>query len=128
MADRLTQLQDAVNEQAEYFCNSIGILQKNAVPPTSKDNNNKLRDCSHVFAELIARNAKDIDVLIEVLPNETTCSKESFEKLEEENARAAEQLNRIVHQGEVLLEKIQLALKDITETQLNINKQIPKCK
>lgn len=133
MADRLTQLQDAVNEQAEYFCNSIGTLQQNA-PPSSlspaKDDGGKLQqDYSCLFAKLIARKAKDIDVLIDMLPNETTCSNESlFEKLEEENVRAGEQLSEIVQRGEVLLEKIQLALKDIIETQLDINKMNEKCK
>lgn len=132
MADRLTQLQDAVNEQAEYFCNSIGTLQQNAPPSSlgcSKDDNAKLQDYSCLFAKLIARKAKDIDVLIDMLPNETTSSNESlFEKLEEENVIAGEHLNEVVQRGEILLKKIQSALKDIIETQLDINKMNEKFK
>ena len=32
MADRLTQLQDTINQQADNFCNSIGILQQYSTP------------------------------------------------------------------------------------------------
>lgn len=125
MADRLTQLQDAINEQAECFCNSIGILQQTVQPSSlesSKADNDTLEDYTCLFAKLIAQKAKEIDVLIEVLPNETTSPDESvFQKLEEENMEANERLNKIVQRGEALLEKIQFALKDIIETQLAIN-------
>ncbi|CAG2122022.1 unnamed protein product [Medioppia subpectinata] len=81
MADRLTQLQDAVNQQSENFCNSIGVLQQFSKPtffpefdksssksPTAQTQSSE--DFAQLFATLIARTAKDIDVLIDSLPNE----------------------------------------------------------
>lgn len=32
MADRLTELQDMINRQAENICNAVGILQQRAQP------------------------------------------------------------------------------------------------
>ena len=107
MADRLTQLQDAVNLQADNLCNSIGVLQQHATPtpfpgePSASgaclqghwprplsvravilsfagfDRGGKTpmdhqaaEDYAQLFATLIARTAKDIDVLIDSLPSE----------------------------------------------------------
>jgi len=76
MADRLTQLQDSVNQQAEHFTNSLGILQQTAVPSQFPGFGNKTpqqqqnEDHTILFAQLIARTAKDIEVLIDSLPNE----------------------------------------------------------
>uniref|UniRef100_A0A674GCQ0 Mediator of RNA polymerase II transcription subunit 21 n=1 Tax=Taeniopygia guttata TaxID=59729 RepID=A0A674GCQ0_TAEGU len=79
MADRLTQLQDAVNSLADQFCNAIGVLQQ-CGPPASfsniqtainKDQGvNPTEEYAQLFAALIARTAKDIDVLIDSLPSE----------------------------------------------------------
>ena len=32
MADRITQFQDAVNQQADNMCNSIGVIQQFSKP------------------------------------------------------------------------------------------------
>ncbi|CAG9820657.1 unnamed protein product [Phaedon cochleariae] len=80
MADRLTQLQDCINKQAEHFCNSVGILQQFA-PPSKFPNFDRSgsltpqqqqsqEDYVQLFTTLIARCAKDIDTLIESLPSE----------------------------------------------------------
>lgn len=79
MSDRLTQLQDAVNMQAENFCNSVGIIQQFAKPSFFPDFDKKAspsqesspgEDYPQLFAQLIARTAKDIDILIDSLPSE----------------------------------------------------------
>ncbi|XP_045453985.1 mediator of RNA polymerase II transcription subunit 21-like [Melitaea cinxia] len=133
MADRLTQLQDTINQQAEYFCNSIGILQQFSTPSkfpgfdrsgsqTPQQQQNQ-EDYAMLFATLISRCAKDIDTLIESLPSEdssTDMQVQSLRRLEAENKEAAEQLEEVVRQGEILLEKIQGALSDIAQSQLDM--------
>ncbi|XP_071278664.1 mediator of RNA polymerase II transcription subunit 21 isoform X1 [Agelaius tricolor] len=143
MADRLTQLQDAVNSLADQFCNAIGVLQQ-CGPPASFSNIqtainkdqpvNPTEEYAQLFAALIARTAKDIDVLIDSLPSEESTAAlqaeisghdpgfalkaASLHRLEEENHEAAARLEEVVYRGDVLLEKIQSALADIAQSQL----------
>ncbi|KAM3926041.1 mediator of RNA polymerase II transcription subunit 21 [Leptodactylus fuscus] len=130
MADRLTQLQDALNSLADQFCNSIGVLQQCA-PPASFNNiqttvnkeqpTNPTEEYAQLFAALIARTAKDIDVLIDSLPSEESTAAlqaASLYQLEEENHAAAARLEEVVYRGDMLLEKIQTALADIAQSQL----------
>uniref|UniRef100_A0AAZ3SBI1 Mediator of RNA polymerase II transcription subunit 21 n=1 Tax=Oncorhynchus tshawytscha TaxID=74940 RepID=A0AAZ3SBI1_ONCTS len=152
MADRLTQLQDAVNSLADQFCNAIGVLQQCA-PPASFSNiqtainkdqpSNPTEEYAQLFAALIARTAKDVDVLIDSLPSEESTAAlqrvgpgedwlesvttsvaiqvrlaASLRQLEEENHDAAARLEEVVYRGDLLLEKIQSALADIAQSQL----------
>ncbi|CAH4027922.1 mediator of RNA polymerase II transcription subunit 21 [Pieris napi] len=133
MADRLTQLQDTINQQAEYFCNSIGVLQQFSTPSKfpgfdrsgsqTPQQQQSQEDYAVLFATLISRCAKDIDTLIESLPSEESSTElqvQSLRRLEAENKEAAEQLEEVVRQGEILLEKIQGALSDIAQCQLDM--------
>lgn len=82
-----------------------------------------LEDNAQLFSSLISRCAKDIDMLIESLPSEESSVElqvASLKKLETENADAAERLEEIVRKGEMLLDKIQSALSDIAQAQLDM--------
>ncbi|CAH3027034.1 unnamed protein product [Porites evermanni] len=132
MADRITQLQDALNQLADQFCNSVGILQQTAQPgrkftgfdQSSGGDGGDVTQEGHaaLFATLIARTAKDIDFLIESLPSEE-CSPAlqaaSLHKLESESSAAGRKLEEAVMRGEKLLELIQKALSDIAESKLS---------
>jgi len=126
MADRLTQLQDAVNSQADNFCNAIGILQQVSVPgsklsATSQETN----EHTQLFAAMIARTARDIEVLIESLPSEESTPElqaAGLARLETESELAGEDLAETVKQGERLLSSIQAALHDISNKQLEMDK------
>ncbi|XP_053210783.1 mediator of RNA polymerase II transcription subunit 21-like [Panonychus citri] len=133
MADRLTQIQDAVNIQAENFCNSIGIIQQFSKPSffpdfekskaSANEDSSPGEDYPQLFAQLIARTAKDIDVLIDSLPSEESTPElqaSHLKRLEAENQEAAQRLEETVAKGEKLLEQIQKALQDIAEAQLQM--------
>uniref|UniRef100_A0A8D3C0L5 Mediator of RNA polymerase II transcription subunit 21 n=1 Tax=Scophthalmus maximus TaxID=52904 RepID=A0A8D3C0L5_SCOMX len=130
MADRLTQLQDAVNSLADQFCNAIGVLQQCA-PPASFSNiqtRSTRTKYAQLFAALIARTAKDVDVLIDSLPSEESTAAlqaASLRQLEEENHDAAARLEDVVYRGDMLLEKIQSALADIAQSQLRTRNGAP---
>uniref|UniRef100_A0A8C0VEK4 Mediator of RNA polymerase II transcription subunit 21 n=2 Tax=Cyanistes caeruleus TaxID=156563 RepID=A0A8C0VEK4_CYACU len=115
---------------ADQFCNAIGVLQQ-CGPPASFSNIqtainkdqpvNPTEEYAQLFAALIARTAKDIDVLIDSLPSEESTAAlqaASLYRLEEENHEAAARLEEVVYRGDVLLEKIQSALADIAQSQL----------
>ncbi|XP_067633874.1 mediator of RNA polymerase II transcription subunit 21 [Eurosta solidaginis] len=133
MADRLSQLQDTVNQQAEHFCNSIGIIQQTSYPSKflnfdRSGSQTPLRttqeDYAQLFAQLISRCAKDIDTLIESLPSEDSSTElqlQSLKRLEVENQEAAKKLEDIVQHGERILEKIQISLEDIAQAQLEMH-------
>lgn len=133
MADRLTQLQDTINQQAEHFCNSIGVLQQYSSPgkfpgfdrsgSQTPNPQNTQEDYAQLFSTLISRTAKDIDILIESLPSEensTELQVASLKRLETENQDAADRLEEVVRRGEKLYERIQCALSDIAQAQLDM--------
>ena len=142
-------------QQADNFCNAIGILQQSAPPATfpgfdragnrtpqqQQQQQQTQEDHAPLFATLIARCAKDIDVLIDSLPSEDSTSElqvhhlihladpsqnspafpfqmTSLRKLEKDNEEAALRLEEAVQEGELMLEKIQNALHDIAQSQL----------
>lgn len=121
---------------ADQFCNAIGVLQQCA-PPASFSNiqtsinkdqpPNPTEEYAQLFAALIARTAKDIDVLIDSLPSEESTAAlqaASLYQLEEENHAAAARLEEVVYRGDMLLEKIQSALADIAQSQLKTRSSI----
>uniref|UniRef100_W5NDL7 Mediator of RNA polymerase II transcription subunit 21 n=1 Tax=Lepisosteus oculatus TaxID=7918 RepID=W5NDL7_LEPOC len=139
MADRLTQLQDAVNSVRNEF-GFLGNVERNLnVLPimTFKQilfkisavlNSIPLSEYAQLFAALIARTAKDIDVLIDSLPSEESTAAlqaASLRQLEEENHEAAARLEEVVYRGDMLLEKIQNALADIAQSQLRTRSGAP---
>ncbi|KAF7993278.1 hypothetical protein HCN44_006338 [Aphidius gifuensis] len=135
MADRLTQLQDTINQQAEHFCNSVGVLQQCSTPSkfpgfdriSTPQPHQSQEDFAALFATLITRCAKDIDTLIESLPSEESSQElqvASLSRLEQKNIEAGEQLEEVVRQGEALLQQIQAALQDIAQSQLDMQNPI----
>lgn len=134
MTDRLTQLQEAVNCQSENLCNAIGILQQSAPPSTftefadrpqeNTDKEQTQENYPKLFATYIARTAKDIDVLIDSLPNEELTPElqaASLRRFESDNQEAAAKLEDAVKRCEELLERVRGILKDVARKQLYEN-------
>ncbi|KAI1705540.1 subunit 21 of mediator complex domain-containing protein [Ditylenchus destructor] len=124
MADRLTQIQDLVNDLANFMCDSIGVLQASATPCEFGQASKELIEepnCK-LFATHIARTAKDIEILIDSLPPDEH-STEDHEKmlleLDEERAKAAKELENTVGKAELLTEEITAMLSSIAQIQMS---------
>jgi mediator of RNA polymerase II transcription subunit 21 len=140
MSDKLSQLQDQVNYLASLFCDATGILQSQAKPSKfenfaenlqrdyEEDDNNKppidgtVEDMKVTFAELITNTAKNIDDLIDSLPNEDESNEslqaEQLKQLEIDNKIAARQLEHVTNNAEELLKQIQDKISKIAQVQL----------
>ncbi|XP_065892623.1 mediator of RNA polymerase II transcription subunit 21-like [Dysidea avara] len=146
MADRITQLQDAINQLSNHFCNSIGVLQQDSLP-TGQEPDSSHKDATStgatttttttqdantmLFASLITRTAQDIDILIDSLPSHEYTEEmqvQSLQKLEAENQECCRILRETISKGEALLECIRKAQKEIAETQLELRAQVSASK
>jgi hypothetical protein len=155
-SDRLSQLQDHVNYLASLFCDATGVLQSTVKPSKFEnfaeqidrgyDQNQPLdpnqqqqqqqqsgqegeQDMKKTFSELITNTAKQIDELIDSLPDDEdgniALQAEQMRQLEYENMVATRQLEHVTQCAELLLQQIQDKLSRITESELS-NQRVEK--
>lgn len=129
MADRITQLQDYINELATHMCNAIGVLQSEApevpfpdskikkIPPPAdyqahlKQREEDINGQIELFSNLIARTTKNIDIIVSSLPSCKSTNKlqnDKLDKLNDSNKEQTERLEELVDEGEKLLARLSL--------------------
>ncbi|MBN3281350.1 FGOP2 protein, partial [Polyodon spathula] len=121
---------DKINEMATVMKKAIELDEDRVYEEEEriKQLESTLSEYAQLFAALIARTAKDVDVLIDSLPSEESTAAlqaASLRQLEEENHEAASRLEEVVYRGDMLLEKIQSALADIAQSQLRTRSGAP---
>ncbi|EUB57897.1 Mediator of RNA polymerase II transcription subunit [Echinococcus granulosus] len=143
MADRLTELQDAINLQAENLGNAVGVIQQLAQPSLFRELNHNGRrekewasnpefqallqnqsqeDNAHKFAVTIATTAKQIELLINSLPAEEASLELQDEVtrhlLSEYRKESAKLVHLITKSFQTRLSKVRQLLSKIAEVQL----------
>src|SRR5699024_2810381 len=80
-------------------------------------------DNARLFARLISKTAKDIDLIIDSLPSrevEPELQESHIRRLETENTEQARELEAAIKRGEALLDVIKDALEDIAQNQMRM--------
>ncbi|CDS38069.1 Mediator of RNA polymerase II transcription [Echinococcus multilocularis] len=143
MADRLTELQDAINLQAENLGNAVGVIQQLAQPSLFRELNHNGRrekewasnpefqallqsqsqeDNAHKFAVTIATTAKQIELLINSLPAEEASlelqDEVTRQLLSDYRKESAKLVHLITKSFQTRLSKVRQLLSKIAEVQL----------
>lgn len=137
MADRLTELQDAINLQAENLCNAIGVIQQVAHPTFFSEfnwasrasrpeyqaflQNQSTEDIARNFAVVITATARQLDALIGALPEEEVgpeLQRAAVQRLIEDYRTEGRRLASVTALLESRLGDVRRFLTAIAQTQL----------
>jgi mediator of RNA polymerase II transcription subunit 21 len=106
--DRLTQLQDAIDEMARMFANSVEFLNKVQVGQDQV----KLKESQQELVQDIVKKAKQIELLIDNLPGIRNTEQEQLDMIKE--------LNKEMHEANIeylkAVEDAESLRKQIIET------------
>ncbi|CAJ0564718.1 unnamed protein product, partial [Mesorhabditis spiculigera] len=123
MSDRVTQLQEAVNELANLMGNSIGVLQAIAPPCELGGTSQEIDTESNceLFAKLIAQTTKDIEILIDTFPSEGVSTAEINEQMvrkDHDKMKLMRELEASVDDAERLSKSLEQKLSKIAQVQV----------
>ncbi|KAI6659716.1 Mediator of RNA polymerase II transcription subunit 21-like isoform X1 [Oopsacas minuta] len=130
MADRITQLQQAIHLLADHFCNSVGLLQQAAElanPQAIRHlHDNDPSPLPQIYSRCISRTSYDICTIIESLPTLELKLDNHFIRLQSAiitNDERAKQLILILNIAKDFLLSIRNAQTKISDLQLTMFKE-----
>ncbi|KAI9593653.1 hypothetical protein BDF19DRAFT_497596 [Syncephalis fuscata] len=129
--DRVSQLQDAVDQLTVQFVSSLDYLSTRA-PMVAHDDTvaaarsheralslDKLEQESRELASDIAKRCQQVDTLIDALPTHELSEKEEaavFQQLERDNQQADEAYKAAVEHAKTLLQQLKNALRSVADS------------
>jgi seryl-tRNA synthetase len=137
MADTVTQLQDQVNHMAMLMFNSIGTLQRDALPAERLAQTNALSDSIPPQIEIPNQNVKKgvtNEQIEEMTKQLVECSKvidaegtpaeqlKRIEELREEHEKISKELHEELKKAKEKLDKVNAEFEQLADTELMLGK------